>query len=288
MSTIAKSLLFIICLTLIRAPCQGYLQPFKTPVLEYIKTVEVQEYSGLNLVDCIYVINLDERPKKWEKTEKLLCSFGLTPSRVSAINGWNLSKAAKKPLFGNYGITLRGGQIGCLLSHLSVIADAKKRDFSIAWVCEDDIEILEDPAVLEEVILELSSTDPDWDILFTDINSKNSRGKLIQNELIFARPDQPLFPEAYYRKRIPVSETLERVHFRVGTYSYLISQRGVNKILNYFSHVYLYLPIDLDMHFIPTIRSYCTRREIVSNDWKIPISDTEGQPPKKKAIAGSL
>lgn len=266
---------------LLQHPCEGYLQTGITPVLSHVRELDnVQENSGIAFVDCIYVINLEERPKKWKTTQENLIKCGLNPTRFPAINGWNLTRKVKTELFGPYDSNLRGGEIGCLLSHLSVMQDAKKRNFSLIWICEDDIEILEDPKNLENVILELSSHDPEWDILFTDRNSKNSKGTFITNIKVVARPDQPLFPLSYYKERIIVNDKLEKVHLRVGCYSYLVSERGIRKILDYYAHVYLWPPIDIDLFFIPSIRIYGSRKDIISINWRNPISDTQYSPPK--------
>ena len=53
----------------------------------------------------------------------------------------------------------------------------------------------------------------------------------------------------------------------------LISRKGIKKILDYFTHVYLWAPIDVDMHYIPGIRQYSTRRNVVSL-WNWALSDT--------------
>lgn len=175
---------------------------------------------------------------------------------------------------------MRGGQIGCLLSHLSVIVDADKKWYSHIWVCEDDIQINEPKEVIDNLIVNLSSIDPEWDLLFTDPDSKNSRGEHIISWNLYMRPDQPALPLSHYRRRIVVSKDLMRIGQRFGMYSVIISQRGIKKIVDYYSHVYLWYPIDFDIFYIPDIKAYAARRDIVTVNWKIPISDTEHPPAK--------
>ena len=47
-------------------------------------------------VDCIYLINLDERPEKWAHCENELNPHNIYPYRFSAVNGWKLSNATLK------------------------------------------------------------------------------------------------------------------------------------------------------------------------------------------------
>jgi len=42
-------------------------------------------------IDFIYMINLDERPEKWQMSIAQLASYGIIPYRFSAVNGWELS-----------------------------------------------------------------------------------------------------------------------------------------------------------------------------------------------------
>lgn len=259
-----------------RGPAEAYLYPHKTPVFNHVKSIdETVSNTGLNLVDCIYVINLDARADKWQLTLKEMKERGLNPLRFSAINGWKLSESTIKECFGPYEVRLTGGQFGCLLSHLSLICDADKKGYSHIWVCEDDIQINEPKEVIDNLIVNLSSIDPEWDLLFTDPDTKNSKGENVISWDLCVRPDQPALPLRYYRQRIVVSDDLMRIGQRFGTYSFVISQRGINKILDYFSHVYLWSPIDIDIFYIPDIRAYAARRDIVTVNWKIPISDTE-------------
>ena len=41
--------------------------------------------------ETVYMINLDQRPEKWEKSASQLKKYGVRPYRFSAVNGWELS-----------------------------------------------------------------------------------------------------------------------------------------------------------------------------------------------------
>jgi GR25 family glycosyltransferase involved in LPS biosynthesis len=241
------------------------LSSSETPIVKYLKPIEITEQdSGIGLVDCIYVINLDERPEKWERMKILLNDQGLKANRVSGINGWKIPKEVKKELVGPYPIRLRGGHFGCLLSHVSVLKNAYERGFEIIWVCEDDIEFIENAKEIPDLLRKLSKIDPDWDVFYTDIDSKDQQGRYIRSVSSDFRPDRTYPPVEYYTERFRLTEDIMRIRQRFGMYSLLISRKGIKKILDYFTHLYLWTAVDIDIHYIPGIRQYSATRDIVS------------------------
>src|SRR5207237_6605093 len=64
------------------------------------------------------------------------------------------------------------GAIGCSLSHISVLQDAYDSGYETIWVMEDDVEVLDDPHRLSDLVSELDTlVGPDrWDVLFTDVD----------------------------------------------------------------------------------------------------------------------
>ncbi|HAB99768.1 MAG TPA: hypothetical protein DCE71_08105, partial [Parachlamydiales bacterium] len=61
----------------------------------HFKKIEKQkERSTIPGVDCIYLINLDERPEKLANSLEQLKPFGITPQRFPAIYGWGLTQEA--------------------------------------------------------------------------------------------------------------------------------------------------------------------------------------------------
>lgn len=244
-----------------------------SPIFSYLSPIEgVATPSGLEPVDCLYVINLEERRERWARTYRACKLFGLNPSRFAAVNGWLLPKEALEELFFPHPPRLRGGEVGCLLSHLSILTDAKERGFDIIWVVEDDIEFLGDPQLLAAILSELESLDPDWDILYTDVDFRCPDGSYLLSTGSDFRPEGSPHDAKYFTERFILSEELMRIRGRFGTYSMIISKRGVEKILDYFRSRSLWTPIDVDIHYISGIREYSTRRNIVSN---IPLSSSD-------------
>ncbi|MDE3045271.1 MAG: glycosyltransferase family 25 protein [Verrucomicrobiota bacterium] len=246
-----------------------YLFPHETPTLRYTQPLEVTEFaSGLSGIDCIYVVNLEERPERWNRMKTLCEERRLKVNRVNAINGWKFPRDIEIKLMGPYlnrANYLGGGRIGCLLSHLSIFKDALDRGFQVIWILEDDADFLEDIQQLPQLLVKLSKIDPLWDAFYTDQDYRNADGTYIKACAIDPRPNQPLYPLSHYTQKNKVSENIVQIYERYGTHSIFWSQRGLQKALEYFKHVYLWTSFDIDIHYIPDIREYAPTKDIVSN-----------------------
>ncbi len=247
----------------------SHIKSFETPVVKYLKPLEISDQnSGIDLIDCIYVINLDSRPGKWKGIKKQLDDRGLKYNRVSAVNGWEISYEQLKELCGPYPIRLKKGEYGCILSHLSVLNDAYKRGFKHIWVLEDDAEFLEEIAQIPHLLKKLSKIDSKWDVFYTDGSPRYLReGKIVPGVPLAhdPRPDENLPPLEHFIKNNPVSKEIIKIGQRNGTTSMILTRNGIKKILDYFTHVYMWSPIDINMHYIHGIREYVSTKDIVSN-----------------------
>ena len=255
----------------------SHIQKDETPIAKHLKSIEIQHAeSGMEGVDCIYVINLDSRPDKWNRVKKLFDERGLNVNRVSGVNGWQLSKETLQELCGSYPVRFANGHYGCMLSHLSVLKDAYARGFKQIWVAEDDVEFLEDVNQIPQLITKLDTIDPSWDIFYTDIKPRfiyNGEVIHVISTAYDPRPDEEVLEKEHYLVKTPVDENIMHIRQRTGTTSMVISRRGIKKILDYFTHVYIFTPLDIDIHFVPGIREYTPRRDLVSN-WIESESDT--------------
>lgn len=246
-----------------------------TPIHKYLKQLHVSNQpSGLDGIDCMYSINLDARIEKWKRVSSIFIEKGLNVNRVSGVNGYIISEDEKRELSGSYAPRLRTTQIGCLLSHLSIIHDAYKRNFDTIWVMEDDIECVDNIQQIPALLKELKTLDPQWDIFYTDTDMRYPAHSYVSSSYYFhPRPDQQLNLEEYNQPRINISKNLMRIRHRWGTHSMIISKQGIEKIRNYFQTWYLWEPIDVDLHYIPNIREYACTHDIVTN-WTESTSDT--------------
>jgi GR25 family glycosyltransferase involved in LPS biosynthesis len=225
-----------------------------TPLPAFLTPIEIiEEESGIEDVDCVYVINLKERQERWLSVKEQFSSHKININRVDAVNGWKIPAESRSTLIDPRLSALRkmmltGGEVGCILSHLSVYQDALERGFETIWVCEDDIRFHGRPEELPSLLEELFFLDPDWDLLYTE----HSRlGVRMQRH----RPEQ--IP--YIALDQSISDNLARTHGRFGTQSMILSRQGLEKIMFYFYTRYLWSPIDLDLHYIG-LREYSLQK----------------------------
>ncbi len=258
-------------------------------------------------IDYIYMISLDQRPEKFAASSMQLQQYGLVPFRFSAINGWDLSvqtlnrlgvklldPIANKIFMGKVYREIDGiehkniefitdpdltyfctgitrGAIGCLLSHLSVLQDAYRSNYQTIWVMEDDIQVLDDLRQLSSLIVELDQIDPDWDILFTDPDSKDPSGNPVPCRALAMRPDLTILPLSHYlRASYPITQNISRIGIRYGSYSMILRRSGIKKILDYYSQHAIFLPYDCDYWLIPSIRMYGLNHSLVTVDHTLP------------------
>ena len=78
----------IIALLLMVFACLG----LDAGIEKYFRSAENKTgVHAMEGVDFIYVINLDQRPEKYQRTMNALKPFEIYPYRFSAVNGWKLS-----------------------------------------------------------------------------------------------------------------------------------------------------------------------------------------------------
>ncbi len=250
-------------------------------------------------IDFIYMINLDERPEKFARSFNELLLYGISPYRFSAVNGWELSASAlqkigmrifapSEPFFGStyktiedrpilsnepilpngkayFTLGMSRGSIGIVLSHLSVLQDAYDSHFETIWVMEDDIEVVADPWQIPDLIETLDSLYPEWDILFTDIDTKDRWNRRVPCRAIAARPNFKAASLDFYLKRFyPLTDQLQSIGMRYGAYSMIIRRSGMKKILDYFKMYGIFLPYDMDFWLIPDLALFAVTKDIVS------------------------
>lgn len=264
------------------------------------KAKNKSEIHKIKNIDFIYMINLDERPEKFQQSAKELEPYGIYPYRFSAVNGWKLKyrifnevglkfdSTMRKGYFGTtyrlhdekiypshemieqegttyFAHLMSKGAIGIVLSHLSILQDAYDSGYQTIWVMEDDIEVLSNPHEISELIEKLDSLVDDWDILFTDIDTKDRAGNHVGCYGIYPRPNFVLKPSQYYLRRLPISQDFTQVGARYGAYSMIIRRSGMEKLLNFIKTYKIYLPYDIDYCYPPGIKLFSCTRDLVSH-----------------------
>jgi GR25 family glycosyltransferase involved in LPS biosynthesis len=270
-------------------------------VEDYFKKAENKTADPqMGNVDFIYMINLDKRPERYERTMKALRPYGISPYRFSAVNGWELSFQAleelgivfeagmkpgpiatvyrhdegkeylsyevmKEPGISYYSHSLSRGAVGCLLSHLSVLQDAYDSGYNVVWIMEDDIRVVSNPHEISFLITTLNHYAPDWDVFFTDNEVKGGGGVPVPCMMIRPRPLVQLQPLEYYLQRTALTSDITKIGMRFGSASMVVKRSGMKKLLDFFKTYKIYFPYDIDYFFVPGINLYACPRDIVTN-----------------------
>lgn len=250
-------------------------------------------------IDFIYVINLDRRPEKYAGVLKEFAPYGINPYRFSAVNGWEIpldklmdlgvtyKKGMTPGIMGTYYDVANGGMpthemiaqidknyfshclsrgaVGIVLSHLSILQDAYDAGYETIWVMEDDIQVIRNPHLLSDLIVELDQTvgKKRWDILFTDRDTKNQKGEYVPCTAYAKRPNfQPSRPERFaHTKQVG---SFRKIGARYGAYSMIVRRSGMKKILDFLKTYKVFLPYDMEFYLMNNIRLYTVKDDIVS------------------------
>jgi len=289
----AIRLLFLICLSLSSVLVGG--------IEEYFKPVTgVSPANSMKNIDFIAMINLDERPEKFAKSSAELAEYGIYPYRFSAVNGWKIplttldqlgvvyTKNMPKDLWGTsyllgsdgemnhevmhvigknyFSHCLSRGAIGIVMSHASLLQYAHDCGHETVWFMEDDTQIIRDPRLLSTLIEKLDKRvgAKNWDILFTDPDTKNQKGEYVPCTGFARRPNfTPYKPERFAVTKI-IDKDFRKIGARFGAYSMIIRRSGIEKLLTFLKKNKVFLPYDMEFYLPQDIQLYTTRYDVVS------------------------
>lgn len=263
------------------------------------KPSEKSTIHSMRNIDFIYMINLDQRPEKFQASLDELAPFGVIPYRFSAVNGWELPPEAlneigikyqkwmKNDLMGTsylpedegqpshevmhvvnknyYCHCMARGTIGIVLSHLSILKDAYESGYETIWVMEDDIEVIRDPRILSELIDKLDALvgKEGWDFLFTDLDTKGQNGAYVPCLGAALRPDYNPSNPYKFQYRENISPEFRKVGARYGAYSLLVRRSGMKTMLDFLKDG-IFLPYDMEYTLPDNIRMYTVLQDVVS------------------------
>jgi GR25 family glycosyltransferase involved in LPS biosynthesis len=132
--------------------------------------LEQNDFNINRYFDNVYCLNLDRRQDRWGKVSKEFERFNIEVERWSAIDGDFLDSelldyynpdGLKGEEASILGITENKNAIGCLLSHLEIIKNAKENNYKRILIFEDDI-LLSDN--FNEDVKKIK--DIDWNLLY--------------------------------------------------------------------------------------------------------------------------
>lgn len=280
--------------------CAMAFVPLSAKVEDHLKVLSDKEGNhAMRNIDYVYTINLDERPEKFASCTAQLHPYGIYPYRFSAINGWTLpyevindvgvvyQPGMPTNLMGTY-YPLDGsgplhevmqvsgrnyfchcmsrGAVAIVLSHLSVLQDALDSGYKTIWVMEDDIEVIQNPHVLSDLIDSLDAFvgEDGWDVLFTDRDTKNQNGSYVPCTGVARRPNFSPADSWRFGRREDVGGIFDRVGARYGAYSMIVRRSGMEKISQFIKEHSVFLPYDMEFQFPNDIRLYAVKNDVIS------------------------
>jgi hypothetical protein len=152
------------------------------------------------------------------------------------------------------------------LNFLSVIFDAYKSKYDTAWVMEDNAKILVNPNILTGCLIQLDEEYPNWDILYTDKQSRAHRPLEFENIISPIRPDITFESSEFYKARETGDYPFGIVGLRSGAYSFIISKKGMKKVVDYYKQNKFFIPFEIEMQVIPKMNLFYLQDEVVTDN----------------------
>jgi hypothetical protein len=131
---------------------------------------------------------------------------------------------------------------------------------------EDDVQVIRDPHELTSLIKELDKVvgKKNWDILFTDPDTKRSNGEYIPCTGYARKPNfSPKNTERFAARKI-INKNFVKTGARYGAYSMIVRRSGMKKLLDFVKNYGIFLPFDLEFYLPNDINLYTMRYDVVS------------------------
>lgn len=151
--------------------------------------------------------------------------------------------------------------LAIILTHLSVYEYCIRNNIDRVLMVKSNVSIDRSPAKLNQLLASLDKIDRDWDIFFTDVDFHAKDGHYLTPK-IKKRHGKIL------NNKVPVAGNISRVFHRYGTYSFIISQSGMKKVINYFKKNGITSAYDRCLFQIPHLKAYSPHVDIITNDYK--------------------
>lgn len=211
-----------------------------------------------NKTPRIFCINLDRSKERWEKMEKQeKKQKGIKIERISGVDGFLIDK---DELYKSGKITsfcyhmCSSGMIGCWLSHLKIWKKIVDEGLEYAVVLEDDAQFPDEYGKKMRNILGRMPGDVDILLLGCLVGCRDSvEINLLEGSLsLFYKP----------RGMVVINEEIIIPRMFIGSYAYLITNKGARKCLNLFSKVNYH--IDHEISRNQKLNLYAVRKQ---NEW---------------------
>lgn len=110
------------------------------------------------LFDKTYLINMASRPDRLQRSKKRLEDLGIVYKRFEAIDGKTIEHHPH----------LKTGEVGCYISHLNILKDAKQNNYQSILILEDDV-VFENN-MLEKFYSGYKHIPDDWEMIYLGAN----------------------------------------------------------------------------------------------------------------------
>jgi GR25 family glycosyltransferase involved in LPS biosynthesis len=131
---------------------------------------------------------------------------------------------------------------------------------------EDDIEVIRNPLEISDLIDKLDEKvgRKEWDVLYTDRDTKNQKGEYVTCQGYAWRPNfKPENPKRFAKQK-NVGNIFRKIGARYGTYSMIIRRSGMKKILDFIKKYSIFLPYDMELLLPNEISLYTVQNDVVS------------------------
>lgn len=142
---------------------------------EYFSNFKNIDYS--EIVDKVYVINMDKDKERMKTVDEKLKKLGIQYKRISGVDGKKIYPKYKNKT------KIRAGQLGCLLSHVKILEDAKKNNFENILVLEDDIIFCKNfKKKLFNLVKKVKKNEKEFDMLYLGCSQKHDWKDIIMKD----------------------------------------------------------------------------------------------------------
>ena len=180
-----------------------------------------------SIIDKVYVINLQDRPDRWQKINKNFSNTSLELTRWEAVNGKELSEdKIERIATPTCQKICSPAMIGCWMSHFSIWNNIVKNE-------EDNVLILEDDAYPvdgfdQKLKAYWSEIPKDWDVVYLGCSGSCDKSKFFNYILYFISGKKNKL--VYKNKKL--QKHVIRPSFPLAAHAYMISLKGARKMIN--------------------------------------------------------
>jgi GR25 family glycosyltransferase involved in LPS biosynthesis len=186
------------------------------------------QQNGINRLDAIIYINLENRSDRKELLMAELTKLNTDMSKVHKVSGVYMPK---------------NGHKGCIQSHILALNMIKMNKWERVLILEDDAELDMDPEIINNLINksldELDANYPDWNVIMLATANKvldKNIGKNGKNNNADSSPKNTTIPIQIVStdgKTMPLN--IEKLHSATTSSAYIVKKEYADNILNLFT-----------------------------------------------------